>query len=263
MAKIDKALDFMLKTAADDSHGYDQINRWGPDYDCSSLIITAWEQAGVPVKSKGGATYTGNMLKAFLLCGFRKVPISKRTKGDVLLNEKHHTAMVVDEKGKTIVQASINENGKTTGGKKGDQTGREICTRAYYNYPWDYCLRYEEPQEAPQSPNKSLAEIAGEVIAGKWGNGTERKQRLTEAGYNYDEVQKEVNKKLKTPAKKFVDYIVTTNRDPLNVRTGPSTAYRVIKQLPKGAAIQVETVANGWAKLSDGNYVSAVYITKK
>ena len=40
---------------------------------------------------------------------------------------------------------------------------------------------------------KSVSAIAKEVIAGKWGNGTERKTRLEKAGYNYKEVQKQVN----------------------------------------------------------------------
>jgi N-acetylmuramoyl-L-alanine amidase len=48
--------------------------------------------------------------------------------------------------------------------------------------------------------SKSAAEVAKEVIAGKWGNGEERKQRLTEAGYNYSEVQSIVNELVKTPA---------------------------------------------------------------
>lgn len=43
---------------------------------------------------------------------------------------------------------------------------------------------------------KSITEIAKEVIAGKWGNGEDRKKRLTQAGYNYQEVQKEVNRLL-------------------------------------------------------------------
>lgn len=43
---------------------------------------------------------------------------------------------------------------------------------------------------------KSIDEIAKEVIDGKWGNGEERKQALIKAGYNYDEVQKRVNKLL-------------------------------------------------------------------
>ena len=40
---------------------------------------------------------------------------------------------------------------------------------------------------------KSIDEIAREVIQGKWGNGAERKQKLTAAGYDYNAVQKRVN----------------------------------------------------------------------
>ena len=39
----------------------------------------------------------------------------------------------------------------------------------------------------------SNAEVAQEVLQGKWGNGEERKKRLTDAGYDYTEVQKIVN----------------------------------------------------------------------
>lgn len=41
---------------------------------------------------------------------------------------------------------------------------------------------------------KSITEIAKEVIQGKWGNGIDRKNKLTSAGYNYDAVQSAVNK---------------------------------------------------------------------
>lgn len=44
---------------------------------------------------------------------------------------------------------------------------------------------------------KSNTEIAREVIQGKWGNGAERKQKLTAAGYDYSAVQAEVNRLLK------------------------------------------------------------------
>ena len=43
---------------------------------------------------------------------------------------------------------------------------------------------------------KTNTEIAHEVIRGDWGNGIERKQKLTAAGYNYEAVQKEVDKLL-------------------------------------------------------------------
>lgn len=40
---------------------------------------------------------------------------------------------------------------------------------------------------------KSVETLAKEVLAGKWGNGTDRKNRLTKAGYNYTAVQNRVN----------------------------------------------------------------------
>lgn len=45
---------------------------------------------------------------------------------------------------------------------------------------------------------KSVNTIAREVLAGKWGNGTDRKNRLAKAGYDYSKVQAAVNKLVKT-----------------------------------------------------------------
>ncbi|MFR2774380.1 MAG: N-acetylmuramoyl-L-alanine amidase [Anaerostipes sp.] len=44
---------------------------------------------------------------------------------------------------------------------------------------------------------KTVTELAREVIAGKWGNGQDRKKRLTAAGYSYTAVQNKVNELLK------------------------------------------------------------------
>lgn len=46
------------------------------------------------------------------------------------------------------------------------------------------------------STKKSVSAIADEVIAGKWGNGSDRKASLEAAGYSYSEVQAAVNEKL-------------------------------------------------------------------
>lgn len=146
MTVINNATAWAVNIASDNSHGYDQIGRWGPDYDCSSLVISAYEQAGVKVK-EAGATYTGNMRAAFVKCGFEAIPYKKGMtlyKGDVLLNEKHHTALYIGNG--QIVQASSNEKGGIYNGKDGDQTGREIATGRFYEYSkgWDYVLRYNE-----------------------------------------------------------------------------------------------------------------------
>ena len=42
-------------------------------------------------------------------------------------------------------------------------------------------------------PTKTIDQLADEVIAGNWGNGADRKARLTAAGYNYDAIQSIVN----------------------------------------------------------------------
>lgn len=62
----------------------------------------------------------------------------------------------------------------------------------------DAFITTEQGQPVNAIPTKkSINEIAKEVIKGNWGNGEERKKKLIAAGYNYNEVQKEVNKLLK------------------------------------------------------------------
>ena len=50
---------------------------------------------------------------------------------------------------------------------------------------------------SPKIEKTVVRDIVEEVLSGKWGTGQERKQRLTEAGYNYNEIQAEVNRALK------------------------------------------------------------------
>lgn len=97
-------------------------------------------------------------------------------------------------------------------------SGQQQCAKAIAtavaNY---YGLKLKNkptPTPAPTPSNKkSNTEIAKEVIAGKWGNGAERKQKLEAAGYDYAAVQKEVERLLKEekeptkPAKKSVDEV--------------------------------------------------------
>ena len=232
---IEKATRWMEDTAADAAHGYDQRYRWGEkgDYDCSSAVITAWQYAGVPVKS-AGATYTGNMLSAFVKCGFTDVTdyVNRQTgsglmRGDVLLNTAHHTAMYVGD-GKEV-EASINEKGKTTGGTPGDQTGKEFLIRSYRNYPWTHILRFK-----------------GSLVSGG---------------------------DFRTPSKtKRYTGIVVTKRDPLNVRKGPGTEYALCQTfgpLAKGAEVDVcdsHTASDGseWLYIcyrgAKWGFVSAKYI---
>jgi len=52
------------------------------------------------------------------------------------------------------------------------------------------------PGGAPTPARKTNQQLAQEVLNGLWGNGDERRRRLTEAGYNYEAVQTVVNERL-------------------------------------------------------------------
>lgn len=143
MSIIENAVSWIVGIANDNTHGYDQGSRWSPDYDCSSLVISAWKQAGVNLT----CTYTGNMYANMVNKGFSDITSqvnlvtgSGLARGDVLLNVSSHTAMYIGNG--QICEATGNENGGITGGQTGDQTGREICINSYRNYPWNYVLRY-------------------------------------------------------------------------------------------------------------------------
>lgn len=114
-----------------------------------------------------------------------------------------------------------------------------------------------------QNGGKSIDELAQEVIAGKWGNGDDRKSKLTAAGYSYDEVQKKVNEILgaSKPAPSYSTYEVIANSG-LRLRPEPNTIKPEIRVLPKGTKIKVVSINNGWAKLEGEGYVSANYIRK-
>lgn len=163
----EKAVEWALSIANDNSHGYSQVNRWGPDYDCSSFVISAYEQAGVPVK-EAGASYTGNMKNAFRACGFQVLPAGSPLKvGDVLLNEQYHTVMAIGNG--QVVAARRNEDGFA-----GDGTGREITTQNYYYYPnggWDCILRYAgmsetAPDKTPESSTVGQ-QMAEKIVASR------------------------------------------------------------------------------------------------
>lgn len=162
MSIIQDAVAWARRNAADDTHGYDQTNRWGADYDCSSFVISAFKAAGILLE----CTYTGDMRGDMLRRGFIDVTATCNLStgagvaaGDVLLNYARHTALAIG--GGRIVQASVNERGTATGGQTGDQTGREIAERAYYNYPWDCVLRYTADDAADE-------EDSGEYVPSYW-----------------------------------------------------------------------------------------------
>ena len=64
------------------------------------------------------------------------------------------------------------------------------CAAGYNVYDWTGAVVYSNPAK------KNIDQVAREVIAGKWGNGEDRRKRLEAAGYDYAAVQARVNQLL-------------------------------------------------------------------
>ena len=145
MTIIESATSWAIGIAKDQSHGYSQQNRWGPNYDCSSLVISAYKHAGVPIDTTV-VNYTGNLqnLKKY---GFQdvtsKISLSSGSglqRGDILWyhisGTNGHTAIYIG--GGQIVHA----RGQSYGSSKTGDQGSEIAVTSYYRGSWQHVYRY-------------------------------------------------------------------------------------------------------------------------
>ena len=149
------AVDFAVRIANDNSHGYSQRIRSlyeidkPKSFDCSSLVCTAYYYAFMKnglIKQarylKENCSYTGNMLKmqnvGFEIVAKKQTAHAKMIKGDIELNSTHHTALAVDNN--RIVHARSSEG--TTDTK--DNSGNEIRVQNWYLYShgWTHRLRF-------------------------------------------------------------------------------------------------------------------------
>lgn len=207
-------IDFVVDWCNDDSHGYSQAHRNGPDCDCSSLMYMAARHAGYDVGSSNG--WTGSMRTDFTRAGFTSVSFDGNLydcePGCIALNEQHHTEMFVDWG--VLGGAHIDEHGGVQGCCQGDQRGNEVSVGPAYipSYGWDYILI--PPDDGGSTPVKpptgDIDAVAQRVINGEYGNGDERRRRLESEGYSYTDVQSRVNAILRgdsspAPAGKSVD----------------------------------------------------------
>lgn len=143
-----------------------------------------------------------------------------------------HTGIVVQVTDNKVITVEGNADNKVQ-----KKSYSKNSSKIYgYGYPI-YTEATETPVFVPNSPLKTIEQVADEVIAGKWGNGAERKARLIEAGYNYDEVQAKVNQILnaKTPAKPAYTTYTVKKGDTLwqisQKYLGKGSRYKEIKSL--------------------------------
>lgn len=130
--------------------------------------------------------------------------------GAVICYRKGQVGVGNDGAGHVAIVEKINSDGSILISESGYQSFR-FKTRtlqkgyAYANgYTFQGFIYNPYVKDETTTPKKSNDTIASEVIAGKWGNGSDRKKNLEAAGYSYNTIQNLVNKKLsgKTTSKK-------------------------------------------------------------
>lgn len=87
------------------------------------------------------------------------------------------------------------------------------------------------PAPAPAPARKSDEQLADEVIAGRWGNGDDRRNRLTQAGYDPDAVQAIVNAKLGASAPDRQTYTVQSGDTLSGIAARYGTSWQHLAEL--------------------------------
>ena len=121
-------VQWAVDIANDDSHGYSQCNRTGPDYDCSSLVYYSLINSGYSTDQLGTSPFSTASMSPFLVqAGFERhnFNASELQEGDILWRNGH-TAIYIGNN--QIVHANIAEDG-TFCGSQGDQNGTEILVQ--------------------------------------------------------------------------------------------------------------------------------------
>jgi surface antigen len=128
--------------------------------------------------------------------------------GGIMVWQKGNTLSNKDGAGHVaVVEKIIDDNTIYTSESAWGGKAFYNCTRNNSNGRWGIgsaykfrgCIINPAVKETAKT-DKTVAQIAKEVIEGKWGNGAERKRRLIQAGYNYTEVQNKVNELAKGKA---------------------------------------------------------------
>ena len=106
---------------------------------------------------------------------------------------------------------------------------------------------YSKGSSVPSPAQKSIDQLAQEVLAGNWGNGEDRKRRLTSAGYDYNAVQTRVNQLCGAHTENSKVYYTIQSGDTLSgIARKYGTSVAAIQKLNSTLITNVNYIQTGW-----------------
>lgn len=190
----------MIRAASDDTFGFD----------CVNLIKgILWGWSGNVSKVYGGAVYGSNGVPdtnadgMIQLCqGVSSTGWLSMVPGEAVWMKGHIGVYIGNGLAVECTPSWKNCVQITAVGNIGSKSGYN--TRIWTKHGKLPYVDYSDQStvEVPSGPKKTVDELAREVLDGKWGNGADRKKRLTDAGYNYTAVQNRVNELVNGTANK-------------------------------------------------------------
>lgn len=160
-------------------------------FDCVCLIKgLLWGWNGTASKTYGGAGYAVNGVPdigadaMFARCTDRSYNFSKIEVGEAVWMDGHIGVYIGDG-------LAVECSPKWKNGVQITACNRSIA--GYNRRDWTMHGKLPYVKYEPEKPEKTVDQVAREVIAGEWYNGEDRRQLLLDAGYDYEAVQKRVN----------------------------------------------------------------------
>lgn len=247
-----------------------------------TLIFFDFEYASLEYAKKKGVSLTPNEINSLAIAFCDRVEKEGYKAGIYLNNDYYRNIYHKDVLNNYVIWLA-----DYTGGpdhpchiQQFSSTGQVngIGTNVDMNYLIDDSLTPKDSN--PGDGEKTAYEVANEVIAGKWGSGQERKEKLTNAGYDYSSIQKLVNELLSSEKttqsgaltfKETASVGIATDCDKrlageyettsaLNLRKSAGTNKKSITILPEGSKIYCYGY---FTPLNGVNWLYAVAVTKK
>ena len=189
-------------------------------WQCIGFVIACWHHGGLPIPCNCGVIDNGTgerILKAktdaealkiaqnelelkdikVIRNGGKVIPKEKVKPGDIMLlfNGTEFQHLVLD-----MSQTKVADSTRCK--DKADDIRADRNFTGRYEERLKVLIRYTGKGLCPP-PKRTVDELAREVLEGLWGSGDSRKKALTEAGHDYDAVQKRVNEILNPSKKKY------------------------------------------------------------